>query len=1236
MSSNFNIRKEFLGTSTAWRDQGVFNPALDEPTYLTFRVKFFSDEWYTDNSYFYDTIPQALFSIGDQHNGAVCRDLDLWQPELSDVKTFIDGFKGSKLKASGFSSDRAYSALEYLYSRNEDYRCYMLAKFLKGWNDLQTKYQYYFQEISGLDELMKSDPSKGQKIEKSHTITIKCLEGIDQKVKYLYSLYKAAAWDDHYQRWILPDIYRYFKLDIYISEIRTFHQSAYADPIDPNGTYSKSLLSNLYSSNGPFAQAIDRFAGKIVDKVTGKVFSTLDEWTQGGVDNNRKEDNLILGVVSGFVPVTCIRCTLCDFDINHNIFASDYNINNDQMETTTIKVKVRNAEVMHNWQYIEPYRNLLSHTDRTIGQSTLKALVEIGANADQVFNNTFYMVEEDKNRYDTGTITSGWIMNTLNKIVEGTTKEGNKLLDMLYNGYESIRDGMAAKDAVEGNYEDSKATHANIFQIQTKDTDDKSLATDLGDASSLAFNTTSRAKMSYVLQGKDKSVATDMDNDASSMLSIEDSSIISMPVNVGHTKAVEKIINALKEDGTYATIRREAEALLAAHSADMKNSIKDQIETQKSELQGSTLYQDLLNKISYLQEISTTSLATIDTTLKTTYDTNVPISEATLESNKIISEVETIDRSFGTNLDNSTGWDKEQMATMDHVDQPNIGNEHPWSIDKADGMEDLSDVGSGSDRSEATNLDNTNEWENQKINGMQAIRNPENMSEATVEVSKDGVDLLTEVNQSDIALSIATFNVDYNRNLNLVPTPLTEVSILSIATGDPNNSDWSSQALRDMLFVSQPQDRSEATELDNQITWTNEQFSDMQIVMDSSSWSNATGEGFDPDWAKVTVRFWPHVNNENQETSLATLNPWANGAVYFMQDLNVDYDYDYSEATEFGDDLSWPETERNQMKWIDTSGDRSIATDLDNDQATWSKFARAAMYPSGVEEDRSISTNLDNLWTWDSGKIQEMTWQENIQDISEEDIINSLVDTNIVIDRSEATNLDNLENVWDLQKFEKMLNIEQGKDRSIATDLDSVPSTTTMEELQRKTEELQKTFEKSPIGNESLRDQMPNLNSSETSLFEKIAWEMASVTGGESGMSTTIEEPKLEQTTANLTDVSTALTYVADNTDLKKRKKEESKLYNEISTSLFESIATSSAQSMTHVSQETKPAAELLDIRPYSNTNKYENILMEDGTIRVTTKVSELIDVYIEDKTQKMALQEVSPIDNNNPKKTVL
>ena len=55
----YNIRKGFLDRDSLFSTQ--FSSDFDEPTYLSFKLNFYSDERLTDEMT-YDTLPQALFT----------------------------------------------------------------------------------------------------------------------------------------------------------------------------------------------------------------------------------------------------------------------------------------------------------------------------------------------------------------------------------------------------------------------------------------------------------------------------------------------------------------------------------------------------------------------------------------------------------------------------------------------------------------------------------------------------------------------------------------------------------------------------------------------------------------------------------------------------------------------------------------------------------------------------------------------------------------------------------------------------------------------------------------------------------------------------------------------------------------------------------------------------------------------------------------------------------------------
>ena len=445
----YNIRKGFLDRDSLFSTQ--FSSDFDEPTYLSFKLNFYSDERLTDEMT-YDTLPQALFTPPNLPEDG--NPYDRWMDWASDdeLREIIADYQ---YDPESFMHDRKYSAFNYLLDRNEDFRAFLLAKFLKGWAELQEQYQFYFQSVSGLDKLLESNPSRGSKLSKDTVVTIECLEAIDQRVKYLLSLYKAAAWDDEYQRWILPDIYRYFKMDIFISEIRTFHVSNFSD-------------------QGSALNLITNTATNLINKGLSWVNSKLDKWTKGGLDNNIRMDLETLSVINGICPVTCIHCELCDFDISNPYYQGSYDINNSTAEKTTIKIKVKKAEIIHNWTLIDRiFGNLLNATERGTKSMTSSVgwrdylKMDGGALAQNTFNNTILMSDIDLKKDYNGIITGGWISRTISNGINAIkgAMSGGSILDFAADIYSTVKSAIADKKANEERNTISKATSRNKNDI---------------------------------------------------------------------------------------------------------------------------------------------------------------------------------------------------------------------------------------------------------------------------------------------------------------------------------------------------------------------------------------------------------------------------------------------------------------------------------------------------------------------------------------------------------------------------------------------------------------------------------------------------------------------------------------------------------------------------------------------------------------------------------------------------
>jgi hypothetical protein len=216
---------------------------FDQPTYLSFRLIFAEDDEFYNNAanldyvLNYDRMPHPLFaSKGD--------------PNIFDRKK--------------------YSSISYLEDANEFTRARMLQEWIGLWNKMQFNYQWYFQRIDGVNDLLKIDPLKGMRVASDKRLTITALEGVDLRMTHLLNMYRKIVWDDTYQRWVLPDMMRYFTLNIYISEFRTFH-----GPNPFNGYGTGTVGQNLKTA----------------------------------------PTQLRLDILDDIIPTWKIKCEMCEFDL---------------------------------------------------------------------------------------------------------------------------------------------------------------------------------------------------------------------------------------------------------------------------------------------------------------------------------------------------------------------------------------------------------------------------------------------------------------------------------------------------------------------------------------------------------------------------------------------------------------------------------------------------------------------------------------------------------------------------------------------------------------------------------------------------------------------------------------------------------------------------------------------------------------------------------------------------------
>lgn len=357
-------------------NQNFLSDTYDEPTYLAFRVNFFPMNSNVINSIeeiislpnndtklmSYNDLPEPLLQLSDDYceeEEDACYEDDCYEDECyGDCETdsdedcsddYDDGCYDDQdfdnieanvvNKPKDEKKSRIYSTYDYLKnSLGEIERAKMLKIFMKQLIDLTYKFPFYIKSIDGINDLLTVDAKRGYRVKKDATITLKCYESLDQRITTLKNLYKKIAWDDTFQRWILPDMMRYFRMDIYISEFRIFHEYIGKKTTIKikNGGYNQKKGSNL-----DIIKTIKNTLSKVGNILSGEKTLAHNPWI------------LANHTINNVIPTLKLECKMCEFDIG-NMFShlSSINVNDPKSKRTDdieIKIKVGNInEVFYN------------------------------------------------------------------------------------------------------------------------------------------------------------------------------------------------------------------------------------------------------------------------------------------------------------------------------------------------------------------------------------------------------------------------------------------------------------------------------------------------------------------------------------------------------------------------------------------------------------------------------------------------------------------------------------------------------------------------------------------------------------------------------------------------------------------------------------------------------------------------------------------------------------------------
>jgi hypothetical protein len=349
-----------------------FARAFDEPTYLSFRIEFmFNDPEmairntaYNNKGIINSAIRTAFYSQMYDY---------MPEPFLNDF--FTRDEKGA-MTPIDTSVGILYSTENYLDINLGDHgRAMLLHTFKRALKDIQENFPYYFTSLSGIDTLTSINPEEGVRV-KEGVITLECMEGLDLKITQLLQLYRKIVWDDVYQRWVLPDMMRYFGMRIYVSEIRLFSDVKNEDGTVGTWDFRDAAYRNM-TYNGQVDESGGGFLGlakkdsNILTQATAVSQSFLGtksiitkalNYASGTINTALGAYDSITGAlnqleycnnaINEVMPTLCFECHMCEFDINDTLsHISKLNSSNKDTSSPSPKIKIKVGQVREKQSY---------------------------------------------------------------------------------------------------------------------------------------------------------------------------------------------------------------------------------------------------------------------------------------------------------------------------------------------------------------------------------------------------------------------------------------------------------------------------------------------------------------------------------------------------------------------------------------------------------------------------------------------------------------------------------------------------------------------------------------------------------------------------------------------------------------------------------------------------------------------------------------------------------------------
>ena len=318
------------------------------------------------------------------------------------------------------------SAIKYLYNVGEPERAEMLKKFNISLKNISEGTPWFFQGISGLDNLYKhgyETEQKGDRSLQDVILTINTLDSIDYRITGLKDLYRKVAYDRKFRRWVLPVNMRRFRMSVMVGDYRQL--AITEDNYSINGKQALSALRDIDLLNG--------------SNIGGKLLGRVQDGALSFVKRLQWWDNHFSCIV--------FDCQDCEFDMNSFGTINTLDHSKIAVQNNAFKIKVGRVLETNTYSLLEYslsdnlIENFLKSENKSQVITRSKNLSHVFKPKGRTWDN-YQNLEREKGDNKRVILDDGGFSNALGAgINEGLNGLGFGISDALGNGTNLGEDG---------------------------------------------------------------------------------------------------------------------------------------------------------------------------------------------------------------------------------------------------------------------------------------------------------------------------------------------------------------------------------------------------------------------------------------------------------------------------------------------------------------------------------------------------------------------------------------------------------------------------------------------------------------------------------------------------------------------------------------------------------------------------------------------------------------------------